>query len=149
MKSILFVCLGNICRSPLAEGIASKLNEEHQLNLTINSAGTGSWHVGEAPCPNSIEIAKKHHIDISTLKGQQVSKEDFESYDLIIGLDDSNMNDLKKLGCKNLEKLGDYGFNGADVPDPFYFDGFEGFHKVFEMIETAVTHLLKSKTSLF
>lgn len=145
MHSILFVCLGNICRSPLAEGIALKIAHEQNLNLEIASAGTGDWHVGSAPCPNSIKVAKKHGLDISHLKGRQVTVEDFSYYDLIIGLDDSNMNNLKKMGCKNLEKLGNYGFKGQDVPDPFFFDGFEGFEKVYEMIETAVTKLLDDK----
>lgn len=144
MKSILFVCLGNICRSPLAEGIASHLNEKYQLGLTIASAGTGDWHIGQAPCPHSITVAKKHGLDISHYKGQQVSKKDFTDFDLVVGLDESNISNLKKLGCTNLLKLGDYGFEGQDVPDPYFFDGFEGFDKVYEMIETAVRTLLKS-----
>lgn len=148
VTSIIFVCLGNICRSPLAEGIALKLNEDYQLHLDIASAGTGDWHIGEAPCANSIKVAKEHGIDISKLKAQQVTVEDFSHYDLVIGLDDSNIINLKKLKCTNLEKLGDYGFHGEDVPDPFFFDGFEGFEKVFTMIETAVYKLLDTKVGL-
>lgn len=144
MKSILFVCLGNICRSPLAEGITRKLSDEHQLDLMVASAGTGDWHINEAPCPNSIKVAKKHGVDISGFKGKQVSKADFSSFDLIIGLDSSNINNLKKLGCKNPLKLGDFGFEGQDVPDPYFFDGFEGFDKVYEMIDSAVKNLLKA-----
>ena len=144
-KSILFVCLGNICRSPLAEGIAQKLSQELELDLRIDSAGTGDWHIGQNPCPNSIKVAKQNHIDISQFEGRQVNKDDFKTYDLIVGLDESNISNLKKLGCTNLIKLGDYGFKGEDVPDPYFFDGFEGFDKVFSMIETAVKNLLKEK----
>ena len=144
-KSILFVCLGNICRSPLAEGIAQKLSQELELDLRIDSAGTGDWHIGQNPCPNSIKVAKQNHIDISQFQGSQVNKDDFKTYDLIVGLDESNISNLKKLGCTNLIKLGDYGFKGEDVPDPYFFDGFEGFDKVFSMIETAVKNLLKEK----
>jgi len=144
MKSIIFVCLGNICRSPLAEGIARNLNDKHQLGLTVASAGTGDWHIGQAPCPHSIKVAKQHQIDISNFKGQQVTQDDFTNFDLVVGLDDSNISNLKKLGCKNVLKLGDFGFEGEDVPDPYFFDGFEGFDKVFDMIETSVYNLLKS-----
>jgi protein-tyrosine phosphatase len=145
MKSIIFVCLGNICRSPLAEGIAKKLNDDYQLGLTIASAGTGDWHIGEAPCPNSIKVAKQHHIDISHFRGQQVKKSDFSDFDVVVGLDDSNIANLKSLGCKTPLKLGDFGFHGDDVPDPYFFDGFDGFDKVFTMIETAVIKLFEEK----
>ena len=145
MKSVLFVCLGNICRSPLAEGIAKKIASEKNLDLVIDSAGTGDWHIGQEPCPNSVKVAALHEIDISRYQGRQVTKEDFEKYDLIVGLDDKNMSNLKNLGAKNHVKLGHFGFNDEDVPDPYFFDGFEGFDKVFEMIETCVTQLLKEK----
>ena len=147
MKSVLFVCLGNICRSPLAEGIAKKIAKEQGLDLNIDSAGTGDWHIGQAPCPNSVKVAAQHNIDISSYQGRQVTVEDFSKYDLIVGLDDSNMSNLKKLGAKEHVKLGHFGFNDEDVPDPYFFDGFEGFDKVYEMIETCVTQLLKEKIS--
>lgn len=143
MKSILFVCLGNICRSPLAEGIAKKIIKEKQLKLIVDSAGTGDWHIGEAPCDNSIKVASLNGVDISKQQGRQVNKEDFAKYDLIIGLDDSNMSNLEKLGAKGALKLGSFGYNNEDVPDPYFFDGFEGFDKVYEMIESCVIELLK------
>ncbi|MDX9900075.1 MAG: low molecular weight protein-tyrosine-phosphatase [Aliarcobacter sp.] len=145
IKSILFVCLGNICRSPLAEGIAKNYIKEKNLNLVIESAGTGHWHVGEKPCDNSIKVALLNGVDISKQKAQQVKKEDFKNFDLIVGLDDSNISNLKNLGCKNLIKLGDFGFNGECVPDPYFFDGFEGFDKVFEMIDVCVRNLIDEK----
>ena len=145
IKSILFVCLGNICRSPLAEGIAKNYIKEKNLNLVIESAGTGHWHVGEKPCENSIKVALLNGVDISNQKAQQVKKSDFKNFDLIVGLDDSNISNLKNLGCKNPLKLGDFGFNGECVPDPYFFDGFEGFDKVFEMIDICVRNLIDEK----
>ncbi len=145
IKSILFVCLGNICRSPLAEGIAKNYIKEKNLNLVIESAGTGHWHVGEKPCDNSIKVALLNGVDISKQKAQQVKKSDFKNFDLIVGLDDSNISNLKNLGCKNPIKLGDFGFDGECVPDPYFFDGFEGFDKVFEMIDTCVKNLIDEK----
>lgn len=144
-KSIIFVCLGNICRSPIAQGVAQKYIKEKNLDIKIASAGTGDWHIGEAPCEHSIKVAAMNNVDISKQKAQQVQKSDFSNYDLVVGLDDSNVENLKKLGATNILKLGNYGFDGADVPDPFFFDGFEGFDKVFEMIEICVKNLINEK----
>ena len=144
-KSIIFVCLGNICRSPIAQGVAQEYIKEKNLDIEIASAGTGDWHIGEAPCEHSIKVAAMNNVDISKQKAQQVQKADFSNYDLIIGLDDSNIENLKKLGATNILKLGSYGFDGADVPDPFFFDGFEGFDKVYEMIEICVKNLIDEK----
>ena len=145
IKSILFVCLGNICRSPIAEGVAKRYIQEKNLDLIIDSAGTGSWHVGEAPCENSIKVALLNGVDISKQKAQQIKKDDFKNFDLVVALDDSNISNLKNLGCKNPLKLGDFGFNGECVPDPYFFDGFEGFDKVFEMIDICVKNLIDEK----
>jgi len=141
MKSILFVCLGNICRSPIAEGIARTLIEKGQHPISVDSAGTGHWHVGEAPCAHSVQVASNHNVDISTLRARQVTKTDFSTFDLIVALDQSNYHDLKAMGCNNLVKLGDYGFDGTDVPDPYFFKGFEGFENVYAMIESCVEQL--------
>ena len=145
IKSILFVCLGNICRSPIAEGVAKRYIQEKNLDLIIDSAGTGSWHVGEAPCENSIKVAHLNGVDISKQRARQVTKDDFKKYDVIVGLDNSNITNLKNLGCKNPLKLGDFGYEGKDVPDPYFFDGFEGFEKVFEMIDVCVKNLIDTK----
>jgi len=142
IDSILFVCLGNICRSPLAEAIAKDVCNKKGLYPVIESVGTGSWHIGEPPCQNSQKIAKIKGLDISTYQARQVNETDFKKFDLIIGLDNSNISNLKKMGCKNPLLLGDFGFNGEDVPDPYFFDGFEGFEKVYEMIEVCVTSLI-------
>jgi len=145
VHSILFVCLGNICRSPLAEGIARKLASQKGLALRIDSCGTGDWHIGEAPCPDSIRVAKAHDLDISMLRARQITKEDIESFDLFIALDENNLSDLKKMGAVNVKKLGSYGYNNEDVPDPYFFDGYEGFEKVYTMIESCVSKLLEEE----
>lgn len=142
MQSILFVCLGNICRSPIAEGVARRLIEEGGHNIVVDSAGTGNWHVGETPCEHSVAVARNHDVDISQLRARQVKKADFTAFDLIVALDQNNYRDLKALGCQNLVKLGDYGHGGADVPDPYFFEGFEGFENVYTMIESCVRELL-------
>jgi protein-tyrosine phosphatase len=145
VHSIIFVCLGNICRSPLAEGIAKRYIQQHNLDITIQSAGTGAWHVGEAPCRNSQKIAFEHDINISYYQGSQIQAKDFEAFDLIIGLDQSNVDNLKNMGCpkEKLFKLGCFGYHCEDVPDPYFFDGFSGFDRVFNMIETCVKNLFE------
>jgi len=141
MQSLLFVCLGNICRSPLAEGIAKAKVKKMALDIVVDSAGTGDWHIGEPPCPNSIKVAKIHGLDISSLQARQVVQEDFEKFDFIVALDKNNFINLQKMGAKNLVKLGDYGYDGADVPDPYFFKGFEGFERVYEMLEICINNL--------
>ena len=138
MESVLFVCLGNICRSPLAEGIASA----YAPHMHFDSAGTGNWHVGEPPCAHSIEVAARHGIDIASLRARQISREDGERFGWIVALDASNARAIRAMGIENVVMLGDFGFGGEDVPDPYFFEGFEGFESVFGMIEEAVKHLL-------
>jgi len=141
MRSILFVCLGNICRSPLAEGIAKDISKNLGLDLKIDSAGTSNWHEGEPPCDQSIKIAKEKGVDISKQKSRPVCREDKE-FDLIIALDAQNKEDLKSMGFENVRLLGEFGdLKGADIPDPFYFKDFSGFKRVYEMIERGVEGL--------
>jgi len=144
-KSIIFVCLGNICRSPIAQGYATQLAMKKSLDIQVDSAGTSGWHVGEAPCENSIKICQANGIDISKYIASHFTKKDISSYDLVVALDESNLNDLKALGAKNLVKLGDYGFNSEDVPDPYFFKEYTGFEKVFTMIETCIEKLFEDE----
>jgi protein-tyrosine phosphatase len=130
---ILFVCLGNICRSPLAEGIARSLSSEH----TFDSAGTGHWHIGEPPCEKSQNIAKRKGIDISNLKARQLSKDDLNKWDKIIVMDERNLNDVKQMGFKNISKL-----LKEDVPDPYFYESEEGMDELFEMIKKGVETIL-------
>jgi len=143
---ILMVCLGNICRSPLAEGILrSKLSN----GFTVDSAGTGNWHVGNAPDPRSIATAKNHNIDISNLKGRQFSKQDFADFDYIYVMDYQNYKDVVSLASSEEDKakvqlILDEIFPGerVDVPDPYY--GLQdGFEKVYIMLEEACASIAK------
>lgn len=144
MKSIIFVCLGNICRSPLAKGVAENYIKNNNLNLLVDSAGTSKEHQGEIPCENSIKVARDNNIDISKYRAKQFLKSDIDKFDLVVALDSNNYYNLKNMGCKNLVKLGYFGFGGKDVPDPYYFNGFDGFIEVFNMVEKSVKNLLLS-----
>ena len=136
---ILMVCLGNICRSPLAEGIlASKLPKN---KFKVDSAGTGSWHVGHKPDDRSVAVAKKNKINISDQKGRQFSKSDFDSFDYIYVMDNSNYNDVTELAESQEQKqkvqlILDELFPNekVDVPDP-YFGLPNGFEIVYNMLD--------------
>lgn len=136
---ILMVCLGNICRSPLAEGIlASKLPKD---KFTVDSAGTGSWHIGRQPDERSIAIAKKHKINISQQKGKQFTASDFDTFDYIYVMDNSNYLEVIELAKnqKHIEKvqliLNELFPNeNVDVPDP-YFGLPNGFESVYKMLD--------------
>jgi protein-tyrosine phosphatase len=144
---ILMVCLGNICRSPLAEGIlASKLPKD---KFTVDSAGTGSWHIGHAPDKRSIAVAKKNKLDISKQKGRQFSISDFDAYDYIYVMDNSNYWDVVQLvdNKEQTEKvqliLNELFPNeNVDVPDP-YFGLPNGFNTVYKMLDEACDVIAK------
>ena len=135
------VCLGNICRSPLAEGILK--SKVVASKVLVESAGTGGWHVGELPDSRSIEIAKKHGIDITDQRGRKFSEYDFERYDVIYVMDNSNYRDVLKLANSDSEKkkvkliLNEiFPGENVDVPDPYY-GGSQGFENVFQMLDDA------------
>jgi protein-tyrosine phosphatase len=144
---ILMVCLGNICRSPLAEGILrSKLPVK---KFFIDSAGTGNWHVGKHPDERSIAIAKKNGIDISHQRGKQFSTSDFETYDYIYVMDNSNYNDVIALATNEEQKnkvqliLNElFPEENVDVPDPYYGSQF-GFENVFKMLDETCDSIAK------
>lgn len=157
--SVLLVCLGNICRSPLAEGVLSHQLEKAGMGdqIYVDSAGTGAWHVGQGPDTRSILVAKKNGISLSGL-ARQVRLEDFFDFQLILAMDRENLEDLKKLESdigseadirlfREFDPLHD---GGLDVPDPYY-GGPKGFDQAFEMIERTsvalVRHLHKKVTS--
>ena len=146
------VCLGNICRSPLAEGILKDKLDPTQFS--VSSAGTGSWHVGNPPDPRSIDIAQKRGLDISRQTAQQFKASFFDEFDLIYAMDQSNFSDLKALAKtpEQLDKLSlllDAIFpgEGVDVPDPFY-GGASGFSEVYDLIDRAciaIAHKIDKK----
>jgi len=140
MKSIIFICLGNICRSSLAEGVAKKRVKELGLEVKVESAGFSEFHNGEAPCPLSIALAKKHGIDIAHQRSQHVSEFKLETFDLVIALDESNKTELEFLGLTNVKKLGDFGFDGKDVADLYYHP--EKEDEVWEMVSIGVDEIL-------
>ncbi len=133
------VCLGNICRSPLAEGILkSKIDSN---NVFVDSAGTGHWHIGKKPDPRSIEVAKKHQLDITDQRARQFSKQDFDDFDYIFVMDNSNKKDVLSIARNDSDKekihliLNEIFPNeNMDVPDPYY-GGSEGFQNVYRMLD--------------
>jgi protein-tyrosine phosphatase len=146
---ILFVCMGNICRSPTAEGVFRRLVEERapQLTLEIDSAGTHDYHVGEPPDERSVAAASRRGIDLSSLRARQVADEDFERFDLIVAMDRLNRETL--LERSPLEYHGrirlfmEFAGGSAmeDVPDPYY-GGPLGFEQVLDLAEEAASGLL-------
>ncbi|NNJ88039.1 MAG: low molecular weight phosphotyrosine protein phosphatase [Eudoraea sp.] len=143
---VLMVCLGNICRSPLAEGILrSKVDPSRIL---IDSAGTAGYHVGSAPDPRSIEVAKEHHIDISGQRCRKFQMEDFHSFDHIFVMDRENFGNVCSLAPSEDHKkkvrllLEGTDSNYTEVPDPYY-GGKHGFQEVYHLIDKACDMLIK------
>ncbi|HEX8469393.1 MAG TPA: low molecular weight protein-tyrosine-phosphatase [Allosphingosinicella sp.] len=124
--SVLFVCLGNICRSPLAEAAFRRESERLGLEMEIDSAGTGDWHIGYPPDPRAAAVAARNGIDISGLKARLVTAEDFRRFDHIVALDPNNLRDLERMrpggGKARLSLLLDHvdGRQGQAVADPYY-----------------------------
>jgi protein-tyrosine phosphatase len=144
------VCLGNICRSPLAEGILkSKLPSD---SFFIDSAGTGNYHINKAPDTRSIAVAKKYGLDISNLKGRQFTESDFDLFDIIYAMDESNYRNIISLARNEQDKLKvkfilneiypDQNFN---IPDPYY-GGNDGFENIYKMLDEACDVIAKTLT---
>ena len=143
MQKILMVCLGNICRSPLAEGIMLKLISENNINMRVDSAGTSDYHIDEAPDKRTITNAAKHDLDLKPLRARQFKASDFEKFDKIYVMDNSNMANVLALATTEEQKAkvdlllnaSNPGMN-LEVPDP-YFGGEQGFEDVFQMVYKA------------
>jgi protein-tyrosine phosphatase len=146
---ILMVCLGNICRSPLAEGILqAKLNNKG-FDIKVDSAGTGGWHVGQGPDHRAVAIANKYGIDISQQQARQFSSNDFEDFDIIYAMDGSNLSDIVSLANSNedIEKvrliLNEINpEENRPVPDPYYGID-DGFEKVYQLLDEACEMITK------
>lgn len=144
---LLMVCLGNICRSPLAEGI---MKAKLPADFVVDSAGTSGFHSGDAPDPRSIAVAQKYGIDISNQRSRQISVQDFEEFDKIYCMDKSNLknvlalaeNDEQRQKVALLLTEADSESIFTEVPDPYY-GGAKGFEKVFEMIDIACEEIAK------
>ncbi len=141
---ILFVCLGNICRSPTAHGVLRAMARKQGRTLEIDSAGTGNWHLGSPPDPRSSAAALARGIDISDLYARQVTAADFDRFDLILAMDEANRRDLERLrppgNATPVQLLLEHAPGPArEVPDP-YLGG--GFNAVLDLIETASEGLL-------
>jgi len=152
MIRVLFVCLGNICRSPTAHGVLLGMLEEEGLSkqVSVDSAGTAGWHIGKSPDPRSQKAAQARGVDISGQRARQVSPEDFEIFDYILAMDRSNLEDLKALYADNGNKgtppklfLRAFGrsFDEHEVPDPYY-GGEAGFRHVLDLVEDACDGLI-------
>lgn len=146
---VLFVCLGNICRSPTAEGVFRRTLEQAGMAeaFQIDSCGVGNWHVGKAPDARAQQAALRRGIDLSGLRARQLSEQDFHDFDYVLGMDQDNlraMRDLKPAHSQaHVGLLLDFaGTPGAEVPDPYY-GGDEGFENVLNMIEAASEGLIR------
>lgn len=148
--SVLFVCLGNICRSPLAEGVFTQILASQGLEGTVrvDSAGTGSWHVGEPPDPRAVEVARRNGTEL-TCYARIVEQADFHEFDLILAMDEANLRDMRHLelpgeGGAEVRLFRDFdpeAGDDRDVPDPYY-SGPGGFDRVYEMVDRSCRGLL-------
>jgi len=150
MINILFVCMGNICRSPSAEGffINALQQSRHRERISTDSAGTHGYHVGHAPDPRAVATAKDFEVDISELRARKVSASDFEKFDLIIAMDQSNYDDLRRIqpadSSTSLKMMMHFHPQGQpeDVPDPYY-GGMDGFTYMCKLLDSATRGLLE------
>ena len=150
--SVLFVCLGNICRSPLAEGVFRELVTQAGAaeRFLVDSAGTGAYHAGEAPDPRSVAVADRHGVRLSGL-ARQVTPRDLEEFDWVVAMDKSNRMSLDQLrGAASSARIVlmrdfDPESPGGDVPDPYY-GGADGFTEVFEILDRSCRGLLHNLT---
>ena len=137
------VCLGNICRSPMAEGIMRKKLENHGLNYIVDSCGTANYHVGENPDARAIEKSKKYGINISSFIGRQFTSKDFDNFDVIYAMDTSNITNILRVARNADDKkkvkliLNEiYPEQNMSVPDPYY-GGDDGFENVYKLLDAA------------
>jgi protein-tyrosine phosphatase len=150
MTNVLFVCLGNICRSPTADGIFRELvaNAKLDQKIMVDSAGTGAWHIGKAPDSRTVAAARTRGYDLSVLRARQVTARDFDEFDYVLAMDEANLADLQQLKPAHFTgHLGlflEFGARGdyREVPDPYY-GGSDGFELVLDLVEDAAQGLLK------
>ena len=141
--SVLFVCTGNICRSPIAEGVFRRFLEETSLekSVEVDSAGTHDYHVGEAPDPRATAHARRRGYVISGLRARQIARGDFEEFDLVLAMDRGHLRILERLCPAEYRHKVRLFFKGREIPDPYY-GGPENFEQVLDMVEAASRSLL-------
>jgi len=143
--SVIFVCLGNICRSPTAEAVFRKKVKDAGTNIIVDSAGTAGWHVGNPPDKRMQAAAIKRNFDLSGLRARKFGEADCQKFDYIIAMDKQNLADLQSICPKNRNKIKlflEYGSSTeTEVPDPYY-GGEQGFEKVLDLVENAAEALL-------
>ena len=141
-RSVLFVCTGNICRSPTAEAVLRHLAAKEGIELHIASAGIGDWHVGAAPDDRAQHHARKRGYDLSALRARQVTPRDFDEFDLVLAMDRGHLRALERMAPPALRHKLRLFVAGRDVPDPYY-GGAEGFEQVLDLVEAACRDLLR------
>jgi protein-tyrosine phosphatase len=139
---VLFVCTGNICRSPTAEGVLRHLAKEAGMEVHVESAGTGDWHVGHPPDERAQHHARSRGYDLSAQRARQVSPADFERFDLIVAMDRGHLRLLERQCPREHRAKLRLLVAGCDVPDPYYGPP-EGFERVLDMVEAACRGLLQ------
>jgi protein-tyrosine phosphatase len=141
VKKVLFVCTGNICRSPTAEGVLRRLAKDANVPIHVESAGTHDYHVGNAPDQRSQQHARGRGYDLSTQRARQVRRRDFEEFDLIVAMDRGHLEILQDNCPEQHQHKLRMLVQGHDVPDPYY-GGAEGFEQVLDMVEAACLGLV-------
>ena len=140
-RSVLFVCTGNICRSPTAEAVLRHLARNQSLELRIESAGLGDWHVGQPPDARAQHHAGRRGYDLSAQRARQVRPQDFDEFDMIFAMDAGHLRALQRMAAPAQRAKIRLFASGCDVPDPYY-GGPEGFERVLDMVEAACRGLL-------
>ena len=142
MTRLLFVCLGNICRSPAADGVARDIARKHDLDWTVDSAGTGAWHIGSPPDERMVRAAAARGIDLSPLRARQAVAQDFHRFDHIFAMDRRNYADLDAIRPRDASARLHLFLESDDIPDPYY-GGDDGFEHVLDLIEDRMSILLQ------
>ena len=141
-RAILFVCTGNICRSPTAEGVLKHLAKKVSIDLRIESAGLGDWHVGQPPDERTQHHARNRGYDLSAQRARQVRARDFDEFDLILAMDRGHLRALERMAPPGQRVKIRLFAAGRDVPDPYY-GGADGFEQVLDLVEAHCASLLR------